>query len=168
MKQKINENKPNRFNIFRRNERKKYDELEDQAYQLCLLDAFGRGYKTPLELSEELLQYINKKKPPNHSQIKAFAEVLQSQFQEFERRANGQELQELKKKLALYELSSTAKACSRLSRNRNDLPPPIAQVIQADESMLGHHTNSNLPYESEELTRNRAQLGLNRMLQLLV
>jgi hypothetical protein len=59
-------------------------------------------------------------------------------------------LQELKKKLAQYELSSTAKACSRLSRNSKDLSHPVAQVIQADESMLAHHTNSNLPYESDD------------------
>jgi hypothetical protein len=151
MKQIIDENKPNRFNFMRRAERKYYDQLKIQAYQLYILDAFGRGYITPSELSKALLQHITKKNPTNYSQIKAFAEELEIKCKEFERNvAKSKEFTRLTQQLEQYELNSPAKSYLQLSKAIKNSVRPDAECSHDDATLtdffgLKVAPKSNLP-----------------------
>lgn len=93
--------------------------------------------------------------PPNHSQIKAYAEELRTKCAEFERTANKEKMQELSRKLAHYKLSSLAKAHAILSKQHKDyanLCDQVKREIESSSSSGGNSGNvSSLSSSSDSL-----------------
>jgi hypothetical protein len=171
MKQKIADSKPSILNIFRTKERRMYQQLANQAYTLCLLDAFGRGYMTETQLSQKLLQHIKEKVPPNHSQIKDYAELLTAKHKEYASKVSDVTFKSLKQSLYNEELSSTAKACLLLMKEHNssspqiiaDVPASVKKIIQASDRIATatqpaqHEIMINIkPAAQQEADLNRA------------
>lgn len=166
IKQKIAENKPSVWNIFRSSERKIYEKMENQAQLVCLLEAFGKGYLDEERLGKQLIDLANKEGVENAQQIKLFTKNLQYSYQENKNVLGDRDFTIFKAAGIREELNTSAKLLQLFHHDTGGIPVANPKKAVVAEKIIGLDKNQPVlqvdPQNNKKLSEIEKDLAVLR------